>query len=220
MPRAPTSQRPRPSRLRPRDPRLGDLRSVKTCKQRVHRGGSQDVEVRRGSEWRGESPGGGGRGADKPKDIIVATEGRTNQRTSLSLPVSPKMEILFHVGINKVPCPNRSCGQGKITLGREGHLFPPCPLFQCWRKSFSPAFLDIDGTFLIPLETPPKHCHNIEKRGCGGQGLKRETLRVQLSLAHTLNEMVLYLSRRGRMKTRMVPGWQDVPKRTEPGWQQ
>ena len=100
--------------------------------------------------------------------------GRTNQRTSLSLRISKKMEILFHVGINKVPCPNRSCGQGKVTLGREGHLFPPCPLFQCWRKSFSPAFLDIDGTFLIPLETPPKHCHNIEKRGCGGQGLKEK----------------------------------------------
>ena len=60
-----------------------------------------------------------------------ANVGRTNQRTSLSLLISPKMEILFHVGINKVPCPNRSCGQGKITLGREGHLFPPCPLFQC-----------------------------------------------------------------------------------------
>ena len=53
--------------------------------------------------------------------------------------------------------------------------------------------------FFIPLETPPKHCHNIEKRGCGGQDLKRETLRVQLSLAHTLNEMVLYLSRRGTL---------------------
>ena len=58
---------------------------------------------------------------------------------------------------------------------------------------------DIDGTFLIPLETPPKHFHNIERRGCGGQGLKRETLHVQLSLVHALYQMVLYLSRPGTL---------------------